>query len=123
MVTDTPNAQPPAEPDENPPAKPTDDEIIEDVTSAGTRAVQSGENPIAAMQDALAKFTLSDEDVQRISGRVMQDLRDAGAFDPPYERVAPPSQPTAPAAPGAVETPPPAAPEPRKTFAQRFMGQ
>ena len=121
-MTDTQNAQP-DEPEEKPENKPTDDEIIEDVTSAGTRAVESGENPIAAMQEALAKWRLAADDVERISGRVIEQLREAGAFDSPYERVAPPSQPTAPAAPGAVETPPPAAPEPRKTFAQRFMGQ
>lgn len=107
-----------------PATQPSDAEIINDVTEAGRGAVSRGENPMAAMQEALAKFKLSDDDVGRISNRLIEDLRGAGAFDPPPEPIAAPTQPTAPPAPPAQPQEPtaPAAPEPRKNFAQRFMG-
>jgi hypothetical protein len=70
---------------------------------------------------------------QASADATIEQLEQRGAFESPPEPVNPPPQPVAPPAPGepasqSAGTPtvpaqgPPAAP-PRRTFAQRFMGQ
>jgi hypothetical protein len=105
-----------------------------------------GQKPAAAKRGmrTAAKdrnLELSDEMLEKMSklfgqasaDATIEQLEQRGAFESPPEPVNPPPQPVAPPAPGepasqASGTPtvpaqgPPAAP-PRRTFAQRFMGQ
>ena len=98
-----------------------------DVAQAGDKAAKEGGDVAQARKDKRDEvgLPLPDEEIDRIAGRLMDMFRDAGAFDPALEPVAPPAQPAVPPAPGeqaADAPPPPPAPTRKPTFAERFMG-